>query len=107
MSNRFDPEEGKPYAMCLNCDEVMQTNADNKAHFDETWVDGRSHTVSLTNPTRPERIKSEVGWLVQDAFDELLEKIDLLTADVTESEMRDAICLADLDLLEAWEEWNK
>ncbi|WP_143153956.1 hypothetical protein [Rhodococcus rhodnii] len=74
----YDPKPGVPYGTCMVCDALFADRAAVNAHHDATrpvanpsegFVNlGRSHTVRITNPTRPERIRSMVEEVLEEAL---------------------------------------
>ena len=70
----YDQEIGKDYASCSDCTATFPTREEMKAHFRETSPNGRrSHSARITNPTREERIESEISNLADDALSALVE----------------------------------
>ena len=63
MTGRFDPRPNEPYGVCGTCAKPMNDEASARAHMSETFnfAAASSHRISVTNPTRPQLIGSEVG----------------------------------------------
>lgn len=106
---RYDPEPGKPYAVCTTCGEVHRTREDMNAHHRDTTPaeGGQSHTARITNQSREERIKAAVETLADDAMSDLLDEIyGLVNQDgVTEDEVSEAVKHVWMDLSDAWKDY--
>jgi len=104
--SRFDPDPDRPYATCTQCPEVMQDETAMRAHFKATMQGGRSHRVSITNPTRTERIEQELDRIADDALYEFTNGLDelILSGDVTEAEIDAAVITVTRDFADAWKD---
>lgn len=104
--SRFDPDAGKDYAACKNCAETFPTRVEMSEHLHSTFTNGRSHSASIKNQTRAERIKNELDDLMQDALYEFMDSAGKLVDDegVTEEEISEAMRSVDVDLVSAWEQ---
>ncbi len=113
MSNRFDPLPDEPYGKCATCDAVMQTPQDSANHLKETFETAPqpgerfSHSVSVSNASRPTRISQAIGQIVEDAINEAMEEVDRLveSEDLTYEEAETALASYD-GFSDAWEEWK-
>ncbi len=95
-TTRFDVDEAAPYGSCSNCPAELATEADARSHMDATLAaseDDRSHSIRVTNPSRPSRIKREVQNLVDDATEDFVGALEDLVdrGDVTEDEATAAV----------------
>ena len=99
MASYLNPEPGKPYGSC-SCGETIQTREAKKAHWDAVReaTGGRSpgaaHAITTTNPTRPERIESELQDFAEGAISEFLENVGRLldnNDDLTVEEIDEAV----------------
>lgn len=78
----FEPHPTKPHGTCQDCPELLPTDADTQHHMAETSAASKnksSHTVSITNPSREERIQSRIDGIIEDAIDEAIQEITDLT----------------------------
>ncbi|MGP7812386.1 hypothetical protein [Glutamicibacter soli] len=106
-SNRFDPEAGKDYGRCRDCDLTLETREDAESHMHSSMQDdgrgGRaSHSVSVLNPPRQARIDSEVRWAVSGALDDAVAQLERLLRDASEDEISSALS-GYPDFRDAWE----
>ena len=68
-----------PYSRCQNCSEEFADPSASNAHLTVTHAEssnGRSHTVTVVNPTPEERAQREVDSIVEDAISECMDKLD-------------------------------
>ena len=108
--SRFDPKSGEPYARCRDCSVVAENQADARQHMNETHGSkgNSSHSMSITNPTRPERIESGVRLKVDHAISEAMDDLDRLVArgETTDDEIKEALRWYP-DFADAWDEFVK
>lgn len=106
--SRLDPEPGKPYAQCKDCEVVAETQADARQHMSETQGSkgNRSHGMRITNATRPERIesaiRSDVDIVIADAMDDLDRYVQ--RGEMTDEEIKEALRWYP-DFADAWDEY--
>jgi hypothetical protein len=109
VMGRYDPEPDKPYAVCSTCGEVHHTREDMNAHHRATTPEGggTSHSASIQNRTREERIRDAVEWMADSAMTDLLDEIyGLINQDgITEEEVTEATKQVWMDLSDAWTEY--
>lgn len=102
----YDPDPDKPYGECVTCGVSLATQEDAKAHRADTRPAnmGSSHSTRSTNPSRTERIESELQRLADDALYDFVDQAeDLLDDGVTEDEIKAAMRMVDADFSDAWE----
>ena len=103
--SRFNQEPDKDYAACKDCDETFPTQVEMSAHFKATMSGGSSHTASIKNQTRAERIARAVQQCADDAAYEFVNDAEkLLDEGVTEEEMSAAVRDVYIDFVDAWEQ---
>lgn len=111
----FNPDPDKPYSRCDTCGIELATEKDSRQHQRETLAaeetvfgERRSHTVSITNPTREQRIRSDIAGLVSEALNDLFEELEELldTTDASVDEISNALG-AYPDVLEAWQDTDE
>lgn len=116
MSRRFDPQPGKPYGLGEDGEEFA-TKAEAQEYMSRTLQEAkaqgenRGKSVTVTNPSRQERIRTAVRWEIQDAltggynagFPAVQELID--NNDITEDEADKA--MRHTDVYEAWLDWKE
>ena len=118
MTDRFDPKPDKPYAKCRTCEFIAETEAEMSAHTNETLAaspERRSHSYQVTNPARQDAINREVRREADDAIEnaitEFLDRVYRLhrREGVAIEELTAAVkrAHADVDFLEAWNEYIK
>lgn len=100
MSTRFDPAPGEPYGHCRNCEAQLQQESDAREHMSQTMQGrGPSHRIHVTNPTRPQRIRSSLGLIIDDALrqaaDEIQEMVD--GGDLSLEEARSVLAMRGID----------
>lgn len=109
MSSRFDPKPGEPYGECPTCEISFPDQASARAHMSETFEEGegKSHSVRITNPARPDRIRREVGWEIDSAVSDAIESLDRLVerGDATADEIAQALRHFGHEFGEAWDEY--
>lgn len=96
----LDPKPDQPHSICRDCEAEFVDRPSMTKHLVEF-----KHGARITNPSRPERIRSEVGRIVSDTLDETAyEFIRMMDRDeVTKEEMNHALTLYP-DFHEAWED---
>lgn len=115
--NRFDPDPDAPYAKCQDCSTELQTRNEAREHMrttrEQSAQDHRnlyehvaagtvsvSHALTITNPTRTERIDDHVRYLLHDAYDDIIAELQE-DSDLTEDEISTAVSRHD-ELQAAW-----
>lgn len=109
VTNRFDPVEGTPYAMCSDCKFVATSRAESDAHLSETTPEGGySHTMRVTNPTREERVRRGIDRILEEALDDFVSDVEDLieSGDATEEEVDPIVNRIGGDFAAAWEARN-
>lgn len=102
----------QPYATCQDCgvdladrDAVTAHGRETMAPTGEVGVIARGHRVSIVNPTEAERrasrVRSEVGYLLDNLYDDLYERVE--RGDFTASDVTDN--LWPFDLRDGWDEY--
>lgn len=77
----FDPIEGKNYGKCGTCNLDIATEQDSDDHMAATansvkTIHGQaSHSITVHNPSREERIEQFVENLVEEAIREVSDKL--------------------------------
>lgn len=108
-NDRFEPLPDAAYATCRECDFDAQTKESASEHMETTRKESpsrRSHSMLITNPTRPERIRSAIDRLVNAALTKAYDDIDemIRRGDLTTEEATQALGLYP-DFQEGWENW--
>jgi hypothetical protein len=108
-NNAFEPLPDVPYGRCRVCDLELLTQQDAKEHMSSTMEqspDKVGHRISITNPSRQERIRSAMASIVDrrttDACEDLDDMID--KGQITAKEATKGLALWP-DFQEAWENW--
>ncbi|WP_424462988.1 hypothetical protein [Pseudoclavibacter helvolus] len=109
-TTKFDPVEGKDYSVCSTCGETFATEALSDEHLRLTGPRtnpgvSRSHSVSIRNPSRENRIRNRLDDIVDEAVREATGQFwDLVNADhVTAEEVTKALVFHD-DFGDTWRE---
>lgn len=111
-TSRYNPVQGLPYGTCRTCQTDFETKEMAEAHMSQTHDEARKnggtrgHTISVTNPERPERIRGAVSVHVESAMDSFCQNIDdiVQAGYATEEELTKAMAFWP-DFQEAWENW--
>ena len=110
----FDPTPGQPYGACNACPLTFDTEDAANQHMRQTMGEAkergetpRSHSVTITNPPRGQRIRSRVGSIVDNAITDAMSTLDRLVdrGDVTEDEITEALRFWP-DFADVREEWT-
>lgn len=107
--SRFDPLPDQPYAECISCGLTLATQDDGREHMTATRPEagqGASHRIRITNQPRPDRIRSAVARVIDDAITDSLEDIDRLVErdGATAEEVTEALRFYP-DFADAYAEW--
>lgn len=106
---RFEPQEGMPYGKCSTCEEEFETkdlaydHMSNTTPLNEDGEGKRSHSISVINAPREDRVKHEVSQIVDDSITDALNRLDGLvsTKELSFDEVRDAL-KSHWDFGDAW-----
>lgn len=106
-TGRYDPDPDRDYGSCVDCAATFPTQAEKRAHLDETRTLsrlGHSHRVRTTNPSRPERIEREIENEIESALMDFVDALYQMTGggDVTEDEITEALKRSDSAWSDAW-----
>lgn len=110
-TDRFDQTAGA-YATCIVCEVELPTAKDGNEHMTETFEAAKAagmasgHRISVTNPTREQRIEFGVSTIISDAFDKVMDDIERLIDrnEVTEDEAKAAL-RHHPEFADAWEDY--
>lgn len=104
----FDQLPDEPYGECADCDLVIDTESTARQHMSDTVGSkgNSSHSIKVTNPTRPDRIRSALQTVVDDAINDAMEEIDRMVsrAHLTDEEVAEALRWWP-DFHDTWTEW--
>lgn len=101
--NEFDPEPGKPYAICRTCKVELAEREDGEKHMTDTDKGDGSHVIAIKNPTRKQRIQNEITRLAEDAVYEFVDLVYTMMDDATEEELSEAIANITVDFNDVWQ----
>ena len=109
----YDPNPDAPYGTCSTCSLVIATEADANEHLRQTIGQGdgagHSHSVRITNPSRPDRIRRRIAMVIDDAIADAMDELDRLTSrgdNLTEAEVAEALRMWP-DFSEAWDDYTE
>lgn len=106
----FNPTPGEPYGQCKDCDVLLETQKDSREHMSNTRQatetasgKGRSHTVTILNPSREERIRNRMDTYVERAIEDLFDDLERLArnGEATYTEIKEGLFWHD-QIQEAW-----
>lgn len=95
------------YGVCKDCGAEVADREAMSAHFRATMdqANGRSHSVSIVNPTDEERRESRIRHEISDGLNNLYESLDRLVERVGFTAQEIGAAMWAFDLRDGWEQY--